>query len=225
MITDPEILRELGRLNSEENWRQLADRAIVLAAEHPDDARAAAFAAHALRKLGAIDDGYRYAQQAVAIDPQNLFALNRMSLLANLTENYAVAYAAGETILDRAAPNHDDALNLAITIVNAIHAAAKLDRIAAAIERFSPIIVRLDHHELHFNAACLYALARDDRAFHYMRRALSTGKKKSAFDAPDLDLVRADPRFRELLARDWIAEHAALSRRAARSLPVRMRPW
>jgi uncharacterized protein (TIGR02996 family) len=225
VITDPEIFRELGRLNGEQNWQQLADRAIALAAEHPDDAHVAAFAAHALRKLGALAEGYDYAQRAAAIDPGNLFALNRLSLLANLTGNYGVAYAAAATIVDRETTDHDEALNLAITIVNAIHAASKVGRISDAIERLSPIIARLDHHELHFNAACLYALGRDERAFHYMRRALSTGKKKSAFDDADLDPIRTDPRFRELLARDWIAEHAAMLRRAASQLGPPIEPY
>ncbi|HEX7703912.1 MAG TPA: hypothetical protein VF403_24390, partial [Kofleriaceae bacterium] len=184
-MTDPETLRELARHSSEENWRVLADRAIELAADHPDDAQVAAYAAHALRKLGAIEDGYRYAQSAVAIEPLNLYAQNRLSLLANLTGNYAVAYAAGEAIVEREPANHLDALNLAVTVVNAIHAADKLGRIADAVERFTPIIVRLDHRELHFNSACLYALARDERAFHYTRRALITGKKKSAFEVED----------------------------------------
>jgi uncharacterized protein (TIGR02996 family) len=211
-MTDPDTLNELAKLNVEGNWRALADRAIELTAAHPDDAQVAALAAHALRKLGAIEDGYRYAQTAIAIDPLNLFARNRLSLLANLTGNYEVAYAAGEAIVEREPANHLDALNLAITVVNAIHAASKLDRIADAVERFTPIIVRLDHEELHFNSACLYALARDERALHYTRRALITGKKKSAFEDADFANLRTDPRFGELIARDWIAEQAALTR-------------
>jgi uncharacterized protein (TIGR02996 family) len=211
-LTDPETQQDLARLNSEENWRALADRAIELAADHPDDAQVAAYAAHALRKLGALEDGYRYAQTAVAIDPLNLFAQNRLSLLANLTGNYGVAYATGEAIVEREPANHLDALNLAVTVVNALHAADKLDRIADAVERFTPIIVRLDHRELHFNSACMYALARDERAFYYTRRALITGKKKSAFEVEDFQNLRTDPRFIELLARDWIAEQAALAR-------------
>jgi uncharacterized protein (TIGR02996 family) len=211
-VTDPDTLNELARLNVEENWRVLADRAIELAAGHPDDAQVAAYAAHALRKLGALEDGYRYAQTAVAIDPLNLFALNRLSLLANLTGNYAAAYAAGEAILERESASHLDALNLAITVVNAIHAAAKLDRIVEAVERFTPIIVRLDHPELHFNSACLYALAGDERAFHYIRRSLLAGKKKSAFEDEDFAKLRPDPRFGELFGRDWIAEQSALNR-------------
>jgi uncharacterized protein (TIGR02996 family) len=211
-MTDPDTLNELAKLNVEGNWRALADRAIELTAAHPDDAQVAALAAHALRKLGAIEDGYRYAQTAIAIDPLNLFARNRLSLLANLTGNYEVAYTAGEAIVEREPADHLDALNLAITVVNAIHAASKLDRIADAVERFTPIIVRLDHDELHFNSACLYALAGDERAFHYMRRSLLTGKKKSAFEDADFAKLRTNPRFGELLARDWIAEQAALAR-------------
>src|SRR5664279_1551981 len=125
MVTDADVLNELYRLMNESSWRLLADRAIGLAADHPDDAQVAAYAAHALRKLGAIEDGYRYAQSAVAIDPLNLYAQNRLSLLANLAGNYEVAYAAGEAIVEREPAHQFDALNLAVTVVNAIHAASK----------------------------------------------------------------------------------------------------
>jgi uncharacterized protein (TIGR02996 family) len=203
---------ELLRLFEETNWRALADRAEDLAIAHPDDAQLAAYAAHAARQLGSLHEGYAWAKRAVAIDPQNLFAQNRLSLLANLTGIPDEAYAAGDLVADRVVHATADLQNQAVTIVNAIHAAAKLDRIADAVLRFTAVIERLDHAELHFNSACLYTLAGDDRAFRYIRRSLATGKKKSAFDDGDFDRVRTDPRFIELLARDWVAEQSALNR-------------
>jgi uncharacterized protein (TIGR02996 family) len=220
MAADPQVLHELARLMNESNWSALANRARELSVIYPEDATILAYIAHALRELGKLDEGYGLATRAVAADPKSSFAQNRVSLLANLTGHYAEAYAAGEAVLDFEVPNAEEMQNVANTIVNAIHAAAKLDRIADAIERFTPIIARLDYHELHFNSACLYALARDDRAFHYMRRALATGKKKSAFDDGDFAAIRDDPRFRELLARDWLAEQAALARAKEHSVPV-----
>ena len=203
---------ELVRLFDENNWGALSERAEDLFIEHPDDAQVAAHAAHASRQLGALHQGYAWAKRAIAIDPQNLYAQNRMSLLANLTGIPEEAYAAGSLVADRVVADEGELKNQAVTIVNAIHAAAKLDRIAEAVVRFTPVIERIDHAELHFNSACLYALAGDDRAFRYIRRSLATGKKKSAFHDADFDRVRSDPRFVELLARDWVAEQSALNR-------------
>jgi uncharacterized protein (TIGR02996 family) len=106
-----------------------------------------------------------------------------------------------------------------VTIVNGIYAASRLDKIAEAVERFSPAIERLDHADLHYNSACLYALAGDERWIAYTAKALATGKPKSAFADGDFDPIRDDPRFVELLARDWAAEADALrrSRKATRA--------
>jgi uncharacterized protein (TIGR02996 family) len=56
----------------------------------------------------------------------------------------------------------------------------------------------------------LYALARDAR-LRVHPQALAAGKAKSAFEDSDFDNFRLDPRFAELLARDWEAEKVALA--------------
>jgi len=172
----------------------------------------AAFVAHALRKLEELDDGWTWACRAVELDHSNLFAVVRKSLLGVLTNHNAEVFAHAKLHLDRQPANADEAENLAITIVNGILAASRIGTIAEAVEVFTPLIVRLDHPNLHYNSACMYALAGDERVWPYATKALATLKTTADFDAADFDAVRADPRFAELMARDWDAEKAALKR-------------
>ncbi len=210
--TSADVLRELSRLFSAQAWIELDTQARAAAARYPETAAIYGFVAHAKRQLDELEAGYDWAIRGAAIDPENLFVRNRVSLLANLTGRHAEAYAAASAVVDRSVSQADDAQNLAVTIVNGIYAASRLDKIAEAAERFSPVIERLDHAELHFNSACLYVLARDDRWIAYAAKALGTGKPKSAFADGDFDPIRDDPRFVELLARDWAAEAEALRR-------------
>ena len=205
-------LRALVELEAAKDWTELRAAALRAAAEHPDSAQVAAFVAHAMRQLGELEPGYEWAVRGLANDADNLFARNRLSLLANLTGRFEEAYAAALPVVELEVANAGDAQNLAVTIVNAIYAAHRLDRIAEAVERFSPAIARLDHPDLHYNSACLYALAGDDRWYAYTAKALEAGKPATAFAESDFDRVRGDPRFAKLLARDWKAEVAALQR-------------
>jgi uncharacterized protein (TIGR02996 family) len=207
-----DTLRKLDQLHRAQAWAELSTEAQAAAARFPDAPDLCAYAAHAMRQLGELEDGYRWAVRGTAIDPQHLFSINRVSLLANLTGRFPEAYDAARSQLDRVVDTAGDAQNLAVTIVNAIYAASRLDRVAEAVELFTPVIVRLDHPELHYNSACLYALAADERAYTYVAKSLGAGKAKTAFDDSDFDAIRADPRFVELLARDWAAEAGALSR-------------
>jgi uncharacterized protein (TIGR02996 family) len=212
MATLIEILRELAKLNAKQRWKELRDHAIAAADAH-ESADVAAYAAHAMRQLGELEDGYAWAVRARAIDPANLFAINRVSLLANLTKRYAEAYDCGLGLIEREPLTEGDRQNLAVTIVNAIHGASQLQKIPEAAERFTPVIERLDHPDLHFNSACLYALAGDDtRALTYVAKSLAHDKPKDAFADADFERIREDARFVALLARDWRAENAALKR-------------
>src|SRR5580704_11799736 len=210
--TAADAWRELSRLFSAKAWIELDAKARAAAERFPEAAVIYGFVAHAKRQLGELEPGYDWATRGFALDPDNLFVRNRVSLLANLTGRYAEAYRVASAVVDRAVSSADDAQNLAVTIVNGIYAASRLDKIAEAVERFTPVIERLDHPELHFNSACLYVLARDDRWIVHAAKALGTGKPKSAFADGDFDPIRADPRFVELLARDWDAEAEALRR-------------
>jgi uncharacterized protein (TIGR02996 family) len=134
-------------------------------------------------------------------------------MLANLTKRYDEAFACGISLIEREPLDKGDRLNIARTIANAIHVASHIEKIPEAAERFTPMIERLDHPDLHFNSACLYALAGDDaRAFTYMAKALAHDKPRAAFVDADFDRLRGDARFATLLARDWEAENAALER-------------
>ena len=207
-----DILRELSELMRAESWPELAARAEAAVTSHPDAAELCGFVAHAKRHLGELEDGYAWAVRGVAIDARNTFSVNRVSLLANLTGRFAEAFAAARSMIDREVATAQDAQNVAVTIVNGIYAASRLDKVAEAVELFTPAIERLDHAELHFNSACLYALAKDDRVFAYLAKSLAAEKTKADFDDADFDRVRDDPRFVELLARDWPAENRALAR-------------
>ncbi|HEU0035731.1 MAG TPA: hypothetical protein VFQ53_34200 [Kofleriaceae bacterium] len=210
------LLHELVQLFTAKRYEELRDKAVEAATRYRTSADVRAYAAHAMRQLGALEEGYAWAAQAVALAPDNLFAINRTSLLANLTGRHDVAYEMALRVRDRDARLAIDATNIAVTIVNGIHAAAKLDRIADAVEQFSPVIARLDHVELHFNSACLYALAGDDRVWTYMAKSLVTGKPKEAFADHDFDRIRDEARFERLLAHDWELEAAASARAGAR---------
>jgi uncharacterized protein (TIGR02996 family) len=212
VITERDALIELERLNRTEAWPQLKAQALVAANNFPRSGRMAAYVAHAMRKLDELADGWTWACRGVELDPEDLFAINRKSLLGVLTRHDAEVYALAKAHLDRVPTHAADAQNLAVTIVNAILAASRLGTIPEAVELFTPIIVRLDHEDLHFNSACLYALGGDERVWTYMAKSLATLKPKTAFDDADFDAVRADPRFAELMARDWDAERAALER-------------
>lgn len=217
MMDRTETLRMLATLHASERWTELRARALEAAKAFPDVADICAFVAHAMRQLGELEPGYAWAVRGLAIDPENLFARNRVSLLANLTKRFEEAWASALPILDRVPGTAGDAQNIAVTLSNALHAAIPLGRAALAVALFAPAIERLDHGDLHFNAACLYALVRDDRVFVYMRKSLASGKAKGAFTDGDFDSVRADPRFVALLVRDWDAERAALERASKRS--------
>jgi uncharacterized protein (TIGR02996 family) len=209
--------RMLIELHATARWPELRARALEAVEAFPDWADAHAFVAHAMRQLGELESGYQWAVRGLAIDPQNLFARNRVSLLANLTKRYEDAWASALPILELAPVNAGDAQNMAVTLTNAMHAAAVLGRVPEAIALFTAAIERLDHTDLHFNSACLYALAGDDRAFLYMRKSLASGKPKSDYTDGDFNPIRADPRFVALLVRDWDAERAALARSAKTS--------
>jgi uncharacterized protein (TIGR02996 family) len=213
MASLSDTLEELARLARERSWSTLHARAIAAADEHPASVDVAVYAAHALRQLGALDEGYAWATRARTIDPANLSAICHVSMLANLTKRYDEAFACGVSLIERETMDEGDRLNVAITIVNGIHGASHIKKIPEAVERFTPMIERLDHPNLHFNSACLYALAGDDaRAFAYMAKALAHEKPKADFADADFDRLRADPQFTTLLARDWQAENAALER-------------
>ena len=212
MASYTETLRKLAKHNESQQWALLRTKAETAAAAFPESAEIAAYVSHALRQLGELELGYTWATRAIALDATNLFAINRVSLLANLTKRYPEAYAAADAVLDREPVTAGEAQNIAVTIVNSIHAASHLGLIAEAAQRFTPAIERLDHDDLHFNSACLYTLAGDERSFDYISKALAAGKPKTAFADSDFDAVRNDPRFVTLLARDWEAEAAALER-------------
>lgn len=212
MASYSDTLRELANHNQNKQWLELRTAAERAAAWFPESADVAAYAAHALRQLGELELGYTWATRARSLDPTNLFAINRVSLLANLTSRYEEAYVAADAVLEREPLTAGEAQNIAVTIVNSIYAASRLGRTAEAARRFTPAIERLDHDELHFNSACLYALAGDHRSLDYVYKSLVSGKPKAAFLDSDFDAVRTDPRFVRLLARDWDAEAAALQR-------------
>ena len=217
MASYQDTMRTLASHNLAKRWDDLRASAVEAAAEFTESADIHAYAAHAMRQLGQLEQGFDWAQRALAIDPDNLFARNRVSLLANLTQRYAEAYAVATPILDLEPVDAPAAQNIAVVIVNAIHAASHLGKIAEAVELFTPAIVRLDHEDLHFNSACMYALAADDRVYAYARKALAAGKPKDAFVDTDFDGVRSDPRLIALLARDWDAERSALERSGKRT--------
>lgn len=212
-----DVVRDLWDLATAKQWEALRVEAIHMQAMHPASAYPPAFVAHALRQQGQLEEGYAWATRALDLEPDNLFARNRVSLLANLTARYEEAWACAAPVLAAWPRAADDVHNLAIVIVNAIHAADKLGRIPEAVAQLTPLIERLDHRELHFNSACMYALAGDERVWTYMAKALSTGKPKADFDDKDFDAVRGDPRFEALRARDWAAERGALERSRKRS--------
>jgi uncharacterized protein (TIGR02996 family) len=211
-VTLDATLRVLAQLNVKERWPELRARALEAVEAFPDSADMHAFVAHAMRQLGELEPGYQHAVRGLAIDPQNLFARNRVSLLANLTQRPEEAWQSALPILERVPGTAGDAQNIAVTISNAMHAAIALGRVTEAVALFTPAIERLDHNDLHFNSACLFAFVRDDRAFAYMRKSLANGKPKSAYTDGDFNGIRADPRFVALLVRDWDAERAALAR-------------
>lgn len=177
MASYVETMRKLANLNAAKRWEELRASAIEAAAEFTDSADVHAYVAHAMRQLGQLEQGFDWAERALAIDPNNLFARNRVSLLANLTKRYSEAYVAGLPVLDREPVDASAAQNIAVTIVNSIHAASHLGKIAEAVELFTPAIVRLDHEDLHFNSACMYALAADDRVYAYVCKALGVGQR------------------------------------------------
>jgi uncharacterized protein (TIGR02996 family) len=207
-----DVLRTLNALFTHQQWAGLRDQAQAAAAAHPDNADVCGYVAHAMRQLGELEGGYTWAVRGATIDPQNLFVTNRVTLLANLTGRFEDAFVTAVANLERVVTTAQDAQNLAVMIVNGIYAAHRLGKIAEAAPLFTPVIERLDHPELHFNSACLYALAGDDRVFRYTAKALATGKPKSAFADSDFAAVDGDPRFVELLTRDWDAEASALKR-------------
>ncbi|MFT3697577.1 MAG: hypothetical protein QM831_30820 [Kofleriaceae bacterium] len=217
----------LRRLFDARNWLDLADQATELGEQFPDDAEVCAYAAHALRQQGLLQSGYEWAMRGLAADPGNLFALNRASLLANLNHDYQTAWTAATVAVALPFPETDETkLNLAVTLVNGIHAAAKLGTIADAVALFGAVIDQLNHKELHFNTAAMYALAGDrTRALQFAGRALATGKPRLAFLDQDFHAVRGDAEFQQLLARDWIAEAAAFGRAAKRLKPVIANPY
>jgi tetratricopeptide (TPR) repeat protein len=202
----------LEKLFAQQRWAELSTAAQGASVEHPGVAEFPALAAHALRHLGHVDEGYRWARRAVQVDPSNLLALSRLGLLANLTRRFDEAFELALTQTERAPENANDAYNLATIIGNAIHAAAQARRIPEAVRALAAGIERLNHEQLHFNAACLFALAGDERAIVHARKSLEAGKHTTAFDDADFDAVRDDPRFARLLERDWAREHAALDR-------------
>lgn len=205
-------MRELEALNQQQQWDALFETASKLTVSAPKNAVAYGYAAHALRQLQRLEEGFEWAQRGLAIDDENLFVLNRASLLANLTRRYEVAWSLTVQNAARRPVAAADQFNLAILLVNGIHAAAQLGHIAEAVTRFTPTIEALNEPELYFNAACLYALAKDERAITWVRKSLQHGKAKDAFDDADFDGLRGDSRFEAALARDWEREKAALAR-------------
>ena len=203
-----DIIDGLDRLIRDADWRELATRAAEEVIEHPNDAVLYGYVAYGNLNLQKLEDGYAWAVRGAAVDRQHPFVMSCLSSLANLTGRRAEAYDAACSVVE----SRGDAQSIVSTIAAGILAAAKLDRIAHAVEQFTPAILRLDHDDLHYSSACLYALARDDRAYTYIAKALAAGKPRTAFDDADFTAVRDDPRFAELMARDWAAERAALAR-------------
>lgn len=205
-------LRELEELNQAQRWDALFVAAAKASDELPKRAMTFGYAAHALRQLKRLEEGFSWAQRGLEVDDEDLFVLNRASLLANLTQRYTVAWDLATQNTARRPTADGDRFNLAILLVNGLHAAAQLRRINEAVMRFTPVIEALDHPQLHFNAACLYALANDARALTYMRKALHHGKSKADFADSDFDALRDDAGFVAALERDWERERAALER-------------
>ncbi len=204
--------RELQQLMTQGRWRELRDLATKAISQAPTVADFYGYLAHAHRQLGDGDAAWSTADAGLKVDPTNLFCLNRLSLAGALTGRFEQVIARTRVALDRVPANEGDRQNLAIIITNAIYAYSHLGRAAEAVHALTPTIERLDHPDLHFNSACLFALANDERAFGWMRKSLAAGKDKQSFADADFDVLRDDPRFDALLAREWALEAQALAR-------------
>lgn len=206
------ILRHLSTLFEREEWQQLVTDSVSAQKRHPQLPEVYGFAAHALRHLRRFEEGYEWAKRGQAIAPDNLFVVNRVSLLGNLTGRFDEVFDLATHHASKDITADHDRINLATIITNGIHACAKLGRIDEGVTRFTPAIERIDHPFLHFNAACLYALANDARWFRWAEKSLEADKPLADFADGDFDAVRAEPRFARLLARDWKREREALVR-------------
>src|SRR5262245_51240260 len=124
MARDEEAYRNtlvaLDKLTRAQDWRKLRAKAEDAAARFPDSADRHALVAHACRQLNQLEPGYEWALRARAIDPNSLFAINRVSLLAVLTGRAEEAYASIDGVLDREVTTAADKQNLALAISNAI---------------------------------------------------------------------------------------------------------
>ncbi len=205
-------LNELLAHFQAQRWEALVARATEVTAREPTRPEPYGLAAHALRQLGRLEEGFSFAQRGLAVVPDDLLVLSRAALLGNLTGRFDFVFELAVAHAERRPSNANDVFNFVMLLVNGIHAAAKAQRIPQAVAAFSEAISALNHPELHFNAACLYALAGDPRCVDFVERCLMAGKPVSLLEDADLDSVREDPAFERLLERDWDRERAALAR-------------
>lgn len=210
-MADPWLNELLAHFQAQ-RWDALVARATEVTAREPTRPEPYGLAAHALRQLGRLEEGFSLAQRGLAVVPDDLLVLSRAALLGNLTGRFDFVFELAVEHAGRRPSNANDVYNFVMLLVNAIHAAAKAQRIPQAVDAFSDPISAMNHPELHFNAACLYALAGDPRCVDFVERCLMAGKPVSMLEDTDLDSVRDDPAFKRLLERDWDRERAALAR-------------
>lgn len=211
-MANPPWLLTLHKAFTTNDWPKVAELAIEAHGLAPERGEPYWYASHALRQLGRLEEGFDWAARGLVVAPDDLLVLSRYSLLANLTSRFELAFDAAKRHASRPVTTEQDRYNLGVLITNGIHAASKLGRIPEAVKTFEDAIERVDVDTLHFNAACLFALAGDERGFDSMEKSLASGKPVADFADADFDSLRSDARFQRLLERDWVRERAAHER-------------
>lgn len=133
---------------------------------------------------------------AERMDPYQPAVAFSLGLLYSETGRYDAAIAA----LDRAILIAPDNMEYRNNLGNAL---LRSRRTGAAIEIFEAILTQQpDMAEVHYNLACAYALTGSNtQALEHLSRALTLlpHLKQQAHKDADLDSLRADPRFQELM--------------------------
>ena len=183
--------------------QRIADRLVPYIAKNPSDAQARVFLARAFSNLGRVEESVAEFEKALAIAPNNMFAISGLGQARFRQRRYADAETLLSKAIDGGFVNSQIYGQLAFAQLSANKNAEALKNYENAFRVGIPPGANT-RGIAYYNMACAYVRLKEfDKAFEMLGKAVDEGYTVRESFETDTDLVplRSDDRFKTLLNR------------------------